>query len=125
MLDYDGNILDQETVVSARAELENQLNINFSWDNSHRASFEGYTFKDIRDYNFGVSYSPSEKFWMRFGYDWGDRIARNITVPELGDRKIIPLILVFSLQINFDCNTDTEKTNLLINCLEKIIFLVI
>ena len=32
MLDYDGNILDQETVISTRAELENQLNINFSWD---------------------------------------------------------------------------------------------
>ena len=36
MQDYDGNILDQETVLSARAELENQLNINFSWDNSHK-----------------------------------------------------------------------------------------
>ena len=28
-----------------------------------------------------------EKFWMRFGYDWGDRVARNINVPEIGDRK--------------------------------------
>ena len=96
MQDYDGNIIDQETVLSARAELENQLNINFSWDNSHKASFEGYTFKNIKDYNFALVTVPQPKFWMRFGYDWGERIARNINVPEIGDRKDFSLIQAFN-----------------------------
>ena len=42
---YDGIIIDQETVLSFRAEFENQLNFDASWDNSHRASFEGISFK--------------------------------------------------------------------------------
>ena len=86
MTDYDDVVLDQETVISARAELANQLNINMSWDNSHKITFEGYSFKNVKDYNIGVSYSPSEKFWVRFGYDWGDSLARRIDTPEVGDR---------------------------------------
>ena len=112
MQDYDGNIIDQETVLSARAELENQLNINFSWDNSHKASFEGYTFKNIKDYNFGVSYSPSAKFWMRFGYDWGERIARNINVPEIGDRKDFSFNSSFQLTDQFRLQYRYRKNQL-------------
>ena len=112
MQDYDGNIIDQETVLSARAELENQLNINFSWDNSHKASFEGYTFKNIKDYNFGVSYSPSAKFWMRFGYDWGERIARNINIPEIGDRKDFSFNSSFQLTDQFRLQYRYRKNQL-------------
>ena len=112
MLDYDGKILDQETVFSLRAELENQLNINFSWDNSHRASYEGFKFKNIKDYNFGISYSPSSKFWMRFGYDWGDRVARNINTPEIGDREDYSFNSSFQLTDQFRLSYRYRKNQL-------------
>ena len=112
MLDYDDNILDQETVISARAELENQLNINFSWDNSHKASYEGFVFNDIKDYNFGISYSPSAKFWMRFGYDWGDSVARNINVPEIGKRTNYSFNSSFQINDQFRLQYNYRKNQL-------------
>ena len=54
---------------------------------------------------------------MRFGYDWGDRIARNITVPELGDRKdysfnsSFQLTDQFRLQYRYRKNQLTNKTS--------------
>ena len=112
MVDYDGKILDQETVFSFRAELQNQLNINFSWDNSHRASYEGFKFKNIKDYNFGLSYSPSSKFWMRFGYDWGDRVARNINTPEIGDREDFSFNSSFQISDQFRLSYRYRKNTL-------------
>jgi hypothetical protein len=112
MMDYDDVILDQETVVSARVELKNQLNVNFSWDNSHKISYEGYVFNDVKDYNFGVSYSPSEKFWMRFGYDWGDSVARNIDVPEIGKRTNYSLNSSFQINDQFRLQYNFRKNSL-------------
>ena len=112
MTDYDGNIIDQETILSLRAELENQLNFDASWDNSHRASFEGISFKNIKDYNVGISYSPSSKFWMRFGYDWGERIARNIDVPELGEREDYSFNSSFQLTDQFRLSYRYRKNQL-------------
>lgn len=112
MTDYDGIIIDQETVLSFRAELENQLNVDASWDNSHKASFDGLTFKNIKDYNFGISYSPSSKFWMRFGYDWGERIARNIDTPEIGDREDYSFNSSFQLTDQFRLSYRYRKNQL-------------
>ena len=112
MLDYDGIIIDQETVVSTRVELKNQFNVNFSWDNSHKISYEGYVFNDVKDYNFGVSYSPSEKFWMRFGYDWGDSVARNIDVPEIGKRTNYSFNSSFQLNDQFRLQYNFRKNQL-------------
>ena len=112
MMDYDDVILDQETVVSARVELKNQVNVNFSWDNSHKISYEGYVFNDVKDYNFGVSYSPSEKFWMRFGYDWGDSVARNIDVPEIGKRTNYSFNSSFQINDQFRLQYNFRKNSL-------------
>jgi len=112
MQDYDGVIIDQETVLSARVELKNQFNVNFSWDNSHKISQEGFVFKDVKDYNFGVSYSPSEKFWMRFGYDWGDSVARNIDVPEIGKRTNYSFNSSFQINDQFRLQYNFRKNQL-------------
>jgi hypothetical protein len=112
MFDYDGIIIDQETVVSTRVELKNQFNVNFSWDNSHKISYEGYVFNDVKDYNIGVSYSPSEKFWMRFGYDWGDSVARNIDVPEIGKRTNYSFNSSFQLNDQFRLQYNFRKNQL-------------
>ena len=112
MQDYDGVIIDQETVLSARVELKNQFNVNFSWDNSHKISQEGFVFNDVKDYNFGVSYSPSEKFWMRFGYDWGDSVARNIDIPELGKRTNYSFNSSFQISDQFRLQYNFRKNQL-------------
>jgi hypothetical protein len=112
MQDYDGVIIDQETVLSARVELKNQFNVNFSWDNSHKISQEGFVFNDVKDYNFGVSYSPSEKFWMRFGYDWGDSVARNIDVPEIGKRTNYSFNSSFQINDQFRLQYNFRKNQL-------------
>ena len=112
MLDYDGIILDQETQVSARVELENQININVNWDNSHKISYEGFVFNDVKDYNFGLSYSPSEKFWMRLGYDWGDAVARNINVPEIGKRTNYSITSRYQFNDQFGLRYSYRKNEL-------------
>ena len=112
MLDYDGIILDQETQVSARVELENQININVNWDNSHKISYEGFVFNDVKDYNFGLSYSPSEKFWMRLGYDWGDAVARNIDVPEIGKRTNYSITSRYQFNDKFGLRYSYRKNQL-------------
>ena len=112
MLDYDGIILDQETQVSARVELENQININVNWDNSHTISYEGFVFNDVKDYNFGLSYSPSEKFWMRLGYDWGDAVARNINVPEIGKRTNYSITSRYQFNDQFSLRYSYRKNEL-------------
>ena len=112
---YDDLLLDHETTFRTRAELDNQISFNFSWDNSHKASFEGTPFKDVKDYNFGMGYNPSERFYTRLNYSWGDSIARNVDQPTVGERKNYSIYFSYSwtdkfrTQYNYRKNTLTYK----------------
>ena len=55
-------------------------------ERSNKATFEGFAFHNIDSFRTGVRYNPSGKFFIRFNYDYGDAIARNISTPELGKR---------------------------------------
>ena len=120
---YDDLLLDHETTFRTRAELDNQISFNFSWDNSHKASFEGTPFKDVKDYNFGMGYNPSERFYTRLNYSWGDSIARNVDQPTVGERKIIVFTFLIVGQINLELNTIIEKIHSPTKILEKKYFL--
>ena len=112
---YDDLLLDHETTFRTRAELDNQISFNFSWDNSHKASFEGTPFKDVKDYNFGMGYNPSERFYTRLNYSWGDSIARNVDQPTVGERENYSIYFSYSwtdkfrTQYNYRKNTLTYK----------------
>ena len=47
-----------------------------------------------------------------FGYDWGERIARNINVPEIGDRKDFSFNSSFQLTDQFRLQYRYRKNQL-------------
>ena len=109
---YDDLLLDHETTFRARAELDNQMSFNFSWDNSHKASFEGTPFKDVKDYNVGMGYNPSERFYTRLNYSWGDSIARNVDQPVVGKRKNYSIYFSYSWTDKFRTQYNYRKNSL-------------
>ena len=119
---YDDVILDHKTSLRGRAELNNQINFNLSWDNSHKASFEGTIFKDIRDYNFGLGYNPSERFYTRLNYSWGDSIARNLDQPIIGERKNYSIYFSYSWTDKFRTQYNYRKNSLTDNSTGEEIF---
>ena len=86
LTNYDNNILDQEVELFFNADFSNQINLDMGIERSNKATFEGFAFHNIDSFRTGVRYNPSGKFFIRFNYDYGDAIARNITTPELGKR---------------------------------------
>ena len=86
LTNYDNNILDQEAELFFNADFSNQINLDMGIERSNKATFEGFAFHNIDSFRTGVRYNPSGKFFIRFNYDYGDAIARNISTPELGKR---------------------------------------
>ena len=86
LTNYDNNILDQEAELFFNADFSNQINLDLGIERSNKATFEGFAFHNIDSFRTGVRYNPSGKFFIRFNYDYGDAIARNISTPELGKR---------------------------------------
>ena len=86
LTNYDNNILDQEAELFFNADFSNQINLDLGVERSNKATFEGFAFHNIDSFRTGVRYNPSGKFFIRFNYDYGDAIARNLSTPELGKR---------------------------------------
>ena len=86
LTNFDGNILDQEFEIKFNADFSNQISVDINAETTTKARFEGYSFTDIQTQRYGIRYNPSQTFFLRFSYDTGDGIARNVSVPELGNR---------------------------------------
>ena len=86
MKNYQNEVLGQMTNFNTRIEFDNPFEIQLRAETWNKFQFDGYVFNDTYEYEIDLSYS-TPKLFLKIRNDWGDAIARNIAIPELGDRS--------------------------------------
>ena len=86
MKNYQNDVLGQMTRVGSRIEFNNPFEIQLRAETWNKFQFDSYVFNDTYEYEIDLSYS-TPKLFLKIRNDWGDAIARNIAIPELGDRS--------------------------------------
>ena len=86
MKNYQNEVLGQMTNFGTRIEFDNPFEIQLRAETWNKFQFDNYVFNDTYEYEIDLSYS-TPKLFLKIRNDWGDAIARNIAIPELGDRS--------------------------------------
>ena len=88
MKSYQNDVLGQMTRIGSKIEFNNAFEVELRAETWNKFQFDDYVFNDTYEYKIDINYS-TPKIFFKVSNDWGDAIARNIAVPELGDRKNI------------------------------------
>tara|TARA_B100002052_G_scaffold268362_1_gene266959 strand:- start:5128 stop:7269 length:2142 start_codon:yes stop_codon:yes gene_type:complete len=88
MKNYQNDVLGQMTRIGSKIEFNNAFEVELRAETWNKFQFDDYVFNDTYEYKIDINYS-TPKIFFKVSNDWGDAIARNIAVPELGDRKNI------------------------------------
>ena len=83
--DYDDILLQQEYEINGEINLSNQFEFRSGYKVNKKISFEGNSFSDLTNTNFSTTFSPSGKFYIRAGLNFGESIARRLSEPVIGD----------------------------------------
>ena len=111
MKNYQNDVLGQMTRIGSRIEFNNPFEIELRAETWNKFQFESYVFNDTYEYEIDINYSTPRLFF-KVRNDWGDAIARNIAVPELGDRRNTSMDAWFNVSDQFFIGANIRQSEL-------------